>query len=308
MLRPGSRLKVWSLTSTLLCHDNELFPVFFLWKENQEHHCGTVAKVCLKNDHFALCPPHKLCKKTSVARRSPWQNLARSMQRCFAASLKAVLNAKGVDGGANGSISTIGLSWIMHDDAWRSCYANMLQQLLRQVVWLPTFVLQWLQWALQGLDARMLEELALRSNLAEYQQIPFWTCRFMLDGSGKKGWHGQDNKEQYKPTKNRLPRQNQQHVYTQTLHNLYQFEHLSYRTDTETGNNDWLDPPFSTNALLTLRRDGWFIDNRGRGSVIVTQLQVSGPSEQMSVYSYQRKIATRLWCKWFAFNLWPSHI
>lgn len=179
----------------------------------------------------------------------------------------------------------------MHDDAWRSYYANMFQQLLWQVVWLPTFVLQWLHWALQGLDARMLEELALMSNLAEYQQIPFWTCRFILDGSGKKGWHGQDNKEQYKPTKNRLQRQNQQHVYiyiyTQTLHNLY---HLSYRTDTETGNNDWLDPPFlpMLSWLCAGTADSCF-DSRGRGSVIVTQLQVSGPFLQSKWVSTRTK-------------------
>lgn len=117
----------------------------------------------------------------------------------------------------------------MHDDAWRSYYANMFQQLLWQVVWLPTFVLQWLHWALQGLDARMLEELALMSNLAEYQQIPFWTCRFILDGSGKKGWHGQDNKEQYKPTKNRLQRQNQQHVY------IYIHKHFTICITSHTG-------------------------------------------------------------------------
>ena len=117
MLRPGSRLKVWSLTSTLLCHDNELFPVFFKEGKPRTPLRERLPK-CVWKTTFALCPPHKLCKKTSVARRSPWQNLARSMQRCFAASLKAVLNAKGVDGGANGSTYTIGLSWFVMDDAW----------------------------------------------------------------------------------------------------------------------------------------------------------------------------------------------
>lgn len=147
----------------------------------------------------------------------------------------------------------------MHDDAWRSYYANMFQQLLWQVVWLPTFVLQWLHWALQGLDARMLEELALMSNLAEYQQIPFWTCRFILDGSGKKGWHGQDNKEQYKPTKNRLQRQNQQHVYIYIYTNTSQFVSPLIQDWYWNRQQRLIGPAISTNALLTLRRDGWFM-------------------------------------------------